>query len=125
MKANTTLLKLITGDHPQAFNNAIEVFGKPLGNGVSIWDRKYPATLKEIHQAPCILFIKGKLRSPEVDTLAIVGTRRNSSYGKLNTERYSDYFSKRATTVKIYQISVIWWCKNTPNGHRGILQRMT
>ena len=36
----TTLLSLILGDNPQAFGNDISLFGKPLGQGESIWDVK-------------------------------------------------------------------------------------
>lgn len=36
----TTLLKLITGDHPQVYNNAIEVCGFRRGSGESIWEVK-------------------------------------------------------------------------------------
>lgn len=36
----TTLLKLITGDHPQVYNNDIEVCGFSRGSGESIWDVK-------------------------------------------------------------------------------------
>jgi len=36
----TSLLNLITGDHPQCYNNDIFVFGYRRGNGESIWDIK-------------------------------------------------------------------------------------
>jgi molybdate transport system ATP-binding protein len=36
----STLVKLILGDHPQAFANDIKVFGKKIGANNSIWDLK-------------------------------------------------------------------------------------
>jgi molybdate transport system ATP-binding protein len=36
----TTLLSLIAGDHPQAYANAIKLFGRQRGTGESIWDIK-------------------------------------------------------------------------------------
>ena len=36
----TSLLNLITGDHPQCYNNDIYVFGYQRGSGESIWDIK-------------------------------------------------------------------------------------
>jgi molybdate transport system ATP-binding protein len=36
----TTMLNLVTGDHPQAYANKIYLFGKPRGSGESIWDIK-------------------------------------------------------------------------------------
>lgn len=37
----TTLLNLITGDHPQVYSNHIEIFGKKRGVGETIWDIKH------------------------------------------------------------------------------------
>lgn len=36
----TTLLHLITGDHPQCYSNKVTLFGKRRGSGESIWDIK-------------------------------------------------------------------------------------
>jgi molybdate transport system ATP-binding protein len=36
----SSLLSLITGDHPQAYSNEIYLFGKRRGSGESIWDIK-------------------------------------------------------------------------------------
>jgi molybdate transport system ATP-binding protein len=36
----TTLLSLIAGDHPQAYSNDIQLFGRQRGTGESIWDIK-------------------------------------------------------------------------------------
>jgi molybdate transport system ATP-binding protein len=36
----TSLLRLVDGDHPQAYANAIELFGRPRGSGESIWEIK-------------------------------------------------------------------------------------
>lgn len=36
----STLLQLITGDHPQCFQNQVEVFGLKRGSGESVWEIK-------------------------------------------------------------------------------------
>ena len=36
----TTLLSLVCGDHPQAYGNAVRVFGRQRGTGESIWEVK-------------------------------------------------------------------------------------
>ena len=36
----TTLLSLILGDHPQVYSNDVTVFGRPRGNGESVWEIK-------------------------------------------------------------------------------------
>ncbi|MEJ2050397.1 MAG: DNA-processing protein DprA [Calditrichota bacterium] len=52
----------------------------------SIWDKSYPALLKRISDPPVILFRKGNIL-PEFDkSIAVVGTRTPSNYGKLVTQ---------------------------------------
>jgi len=53
---------------------------------ISIKDREYPALLKEIPDAPGILYVRGAF-PPPAPTLAVVGTRRLTRYGKEQTER--------------------------------------
>jgi len=48
---------------------------------ITIKDKGYPKQLKEIKNAPKILYFKGKLQPNEL-CFALVGTRRYSSYGK-------------------------------------------
>jgi molybdate transport system ATP-binding protein len=36
----TTLLSLLCGDHPQAYSNAVRLFGRDRGTGESIWEIK-------------------------------------------------------------------------------------
>ena len=48
---------------------------------ISINDGNYPKLLKEIKDAPEILYFRGELK-PEENCFAVVGTRRCSTYGK-------------------------------------------
>ena len=51
-------------------------------------DKYYPAILKEIKNAPKILYYRGKLDQKLFEkTLAIVGSRRLTRYGKMATEK--------------------------------------
>jgi DNA processing protein len=53
------------------------------GIGVVTWqDEGYPISLREIGQSPPVLFIKGELTPEDEWTVAVVGTRRASSYGR-------------------------------------------
>jgi DNA processing protein len=45
-------------------------------------DESYPALLKEIYDAPYLLFYRGTLPKPDEYLLAVVGSRKYSSYGK-------------------------------------------
>ncbi len=48
---------------------------------ILIEDESYPKLLREIKNAPPVLYYRGKLK-PEENCFAIVGTRMNSPYGK-------------------------------------------
>jgi DNA processing protein len=61
-------------------------------NIVTLWDDKYPALLKEIYNPPIILFVRGNLQPAEALSISVVGTRRNTQYGKLVTENYVKEF---------------------------------
>jgi len=49
---------------------------------VRITDKDYPELLKEISDAPKVLYYRGVLPSGNIPHIAIVGTRRPSSYGQ-------------------------------------------
>lgn len=58
-----------------------------LGIRPLIWrDRDYPVLLKEIHDPPPVLYLKGSLRPEDADALAVVGTRQATSLGRYVTE---------------------------------------
>ncbi len=54
---------------------------------VSIWDERYPPLLKQIPDAPAVLFYKGTLPSRWPLALAVVGTRTPSTYGRTVTQQ--------------------------------------
>ena len=49
---------------------------------VALGSKDYPRLLAEIADPPFVLFVRGKLPAEELPTLAVVGTRMCSSYGK-------------------------------------------
>jgi len=49
---------------------------------ISINDAAYPPALKEIHNAPRVLYVRGTLPARDALSLAVVGTRTPSAYGK-------------------------------------------
>lgn len=49
---------------------------------ITIQDRKYPKNLKYIYDPPIILFVKGNIETLNKKSIAIVGCRECSSYGK-------------------------------------------
>ncbi|MBI4040366.1 MAG: DNA-protecting protein DprA [Deltaproteobacteria bacterium] len=58
----------------------LEVVLKKKIDLVSFWDERYPKALKEIFQAPPLLYVRGRMPSAPL-ALAVVGSRKASAYG--------------------------------------------
>ncbi len=65
---------------------------------ISFWDDDYPPLLREIHDPPALLYLRGKL--PANDGFAIVGSRRATSAGLALTR-------KLATTLAQHNICIV------------------
>ena len=62
-------------------------------------DERYPKILKTIYDPPPVLYVKGELPPEEALTLAVVGSRRASSYGLETAERFSRELAAYGFTV--------------------------
>jgi len=49
---------------------------------ITLQDKDYPAILKEIHDPPKELYIKGEIINQDKTAIGVVGTRRYTQYGK-------------------------------------------
>jgi DNA processing protein len=67
-------------------------------NFVTLVDPEYPALLREIFDPPAALFYRGKL-APEEIMVAVVGTRRCSSYGRSVAENLGRELGQVRVTV--------------------------
>ncbi len=65
---------------------------------ISIEDSNYPKLLKEIKNAPAVLYYLGEIKNIE-NCFAIVGTRRYSSYGKQVALEISGDLSEAGLTI--------------------------
>ncbi|MGB9663770.1 MAG: DNA-processing protein DprA [Ignavibacteria bacterium] len=54
---------------------------------ITFWDDEYPYYLRKIYDPPVFLFIKGELKKEDENSIAIVGTRNPTHYGKKITEK--------------------------------------
>jgi DNA processing protein len=59
------------------------------GRIITLWDDEYPHYLRKIFDPPPLLFVVGSIERPDQYSLAIVGTRHPSTYGKLMAERFA------------------------------------
>lgn len=62
-------------------------------------DPEYPRLLREIALSPPVLYIRGRLTAEDEWALAVVGTRRVSSYGRLVTERLASELAAQRITI--------------------------
>ena len=56
---------------------------------ITIFDKEYPAQLKELPDAPVILYIKGNIEILKEPSIAIVGSRKFTSYGRMTAYKLS------------------------------------
>jgi len=68
-------------------------------NFITYKDPTYPENLKNIYDPPPFLFIRGELKKDDQKALAIVGTRRASSYGKGVAEKLASELARRGVTI--------------------------
>src|SRR3990167_6104574 len=66
---------------------------------VTIFDKKYPKLLKEIFSPPIILYYKGDIGVLGENTLAVVGSRKFTTYGKNATEKIVSGLAEAGYTV--------------------------
>lgn len=80
-------------------------------------DPEYPNALKYIHDAPLILFKKGNVRLNAQPSVAIVGTRRVTDYGREVTQRFARVFAEHGMNVVsglAYGVDIV--------AHKAVLQ---
>lgn len=70
------------------------------GIEVVTWDDElYPPRLKEIDQPPPVLYVRGQLQSEDTWAVAVVGTRRVSTYGRQVAEDLGSLLAANGVTV--------------------------
>ncbi len=62
-------------------------------------DDKYPENLKEVPDAPLVLYVRGKLKTRDVNSVAIVGSRKMTSYGREVTQKLASELAGLGITI--------------------------
>lgn len=79
-----------------------KLWNKIEAQGIQIltWeDEAYPQRLKEIEQPPPVLYVRGEYLPEDVFSVAIVGTRRVTAYGRQITEELAAFLAANGITV--------------------------
>jgi DNA processing protein len=72
-----------------AANRQLDLTEKLGASILTILDSRYPDLLREIYDPPPLLFVRGNPDALTLPSIAIVGTRKASSYGKQAAEQFS------------------------------------
>ncbi|MFA6469512.1 MAG: DNA-processing protein DprA [Bacteroidota bacterium] len=83
----------------RAIERQFSLVNKVNGNIVSYWDPDYPEHLKNIYDPPALLFVRGKLQQNDKYSIAIVGTRHPTAYGKQIAESFARELARRGIAV--------------------------
>ena len=84
---------------------------------IGIDDPKFPQQLKDIPNPPLILYIKGNINCLKERSVAVIGTRQPTNYGKRTAERIAQRFAQQNLIV----VSGLAQGCDTA-GHEGCLQ---
>jgi len=67
---------------------------------IGFWDSRYPKNLSHDSYSPAILFAKGNIDFiNQMPSIAIVGTRRNTNYGRTVTEKFATGFAENGIAI--------------------------
>ena len=69
------------------------------GKIITIWDREYPLLLKKIYDPPLLFYMLGELKESDQFSIAVVGTRQPTNYGKVHGEKISMDLSGQGITI--------------------------
>jgi DNA processing protein len=87
--------------------------------GISIvtWaDDEYPSNLRHIYDPPLVLYVKGQFHKSDDESIAVVGARKASNYGRSAAEMLAQALAERKITVVSGMARGIDAC-----AHRGAL----
>lgn len=65
----------------------------------TIFDSDYPKLLKEIYDPPVVFYYKGEFKPEDRRTIAVVGTRKMTGYGKMVTEKFTEEMVRAGFTI--------------------------
>jgi len=90
------LLNAISGAEIETY---IQELNKKHIQCTTIISQNYPQKLKRLNNPPYVLYYTGNINLANLPSIAIVGTRRPTVYGKMVTKKYGEQLSKHLVIV--------------------------
>ena len=82
-----------------ALKKELNILSKIDGDIITVWDNSFPSLLKKIYDPPLLLYTKGTFTEDDEYSIAIVGTRQPTNYGKIQTERVASELANQNITI--------------------------
>ena len=82
--------KIVNWQKDVDLNGELEMAGKGGAKIITVMDEEYPAILKEIYDPPICLYVRGTLPDFSSNSLAVVGSRRVTVYGRKMTAHLTE-----------------------------------
>lgn len=92
----------IVRDLPRAAREARQVLAGCHELGITVLtpdDAAFPALCRDLPDSPCVLYVRGTLEPRDVNSLAIVGSRQCSHYGRDQASRLASLLAGAGMTV--------------------------
>ncbi len=78
----------------------LKVLEKLGGRIITVWDEDFPPLLKKIYDPPLVLYVLGQFDEKDKYSIAVVGTRQPTNYGKIQAEKIvTDLVAQNITVV--------------------------
>ena len=78
----------------------LKVLEKLGGRVITVWDEDFPPLLKKIYDPPLVLYVLGQFDEKDKYSIAVVGTRQPTNYGKIQAEKIvTDLVAQNITIV--------------------------
>ena len=90
---------IINEKYRQNLDNYIEYMEKNSIKMITIQDEKYPEKLRNIYDPPVVLYVKGNEKILPIPSIAIIGSRNCSSYGKQTAMQFAYNLSKHNINI--------------------------
>jgi DNA processing protein len=78
----------------------LKVLEKMGGRIITVWDEEFPSILKKIYDPPLVFYLLGQFDEKDKYSIADVGTRQPTNYGKIQAEKIvADLVNQNITIV--------------------------
>lgn len=89
----------ILGPIPAAIERDLRLMEEKQVSVIPLTSEDYPASLKDIYDPPVVLYVRGRILESDKLSIAIVGSRRSSVYGRSVAEKIAKELAVKGLTV--------------------------